>query len=641
MTPQQAAHLYHMDSWGEPYFGVNEHGNVVVKPLAEEALEIDLDKVVHQIRAEGLDFPVLVRFQDLLQRRVVELNEAFNKAIQEWGYQNRYNGVYPIKVNQLKEVVEEILEAGEPYNFGLECGSKAELIATLPYLDKDERLLICNGYKDSGMIEMMMRFQQIGKNILPVVEKYSEFTLILQIAKKIKHRPRFGVRVKLSANGSGKWADSSGDGSKFGVSIPELVSIIEILKADGLQDGFKLVHFHLGSQISDIQSLKTATKETARVYAQLRLNEIPVELLDVGGGLGVNYDANSMESGNGINYGLEEYVNAVVYAVKEVCDDEKVPHPVLVSESGRAITAHHSVLLTEVLGATTRQEIEPHFEMDAAYDEVIKDLYEFYEMLQVDKAYKLSQLLEIYHDTVEKRREADTLFGYGYIDLKQKAIAERLYWTVCRDINDRIHAQNPEWLPPDLQELDDLLVDQYLCDFSVFQSMLDYWSIEHRFPIMPIHRLNEKPENRATLVDLTCDSDGKIHRFIAPDAEKRYLEVHHLKEGEPYMLGFFLMGAYQDILGDMHNLFGRVSEVHVYADPEEEDNYYIENIIKGETVQDMLAHVQYFAPDLQDKVRKLLQKKSKSGGLRPKIAKEVLDHYTNWFEAYPYFDPKG
>ncbi|MDX1532071.1 MAG: biosynthetic arginine decarboxylase, partial [Rhodothermales bacterium] len=588
-TPADAERLYHVGAWGEGYFHVNDRGHAAVRPLHGRDVSVDIHEVVEELRRQGVPFPCLVRFQDLLQTRVVELNEAFHAAIAEAGYGGAYNGVYPIKVNQLREVVEDILEAGKPYGFGLECGSKAELVATLALLEDDETLLICNGYKDAEMLRLMLTFGRLGKNVLPVVEKAAEFEQIWRLAQEMKVEPQFGVRVRLAAVGAGKWAESGGDHSKFGVSTPDLLHIVETLEAAGQEGALRLLHFHIGSQIADINAVKAAVKEITRVYAHLRRRGIPVEYLDVGGGLGVNYEAGAIGAPGAIDYSVQEYANAIVYAVRDVCDAEGVAHPTLVSENGRALTAHHSDLVVEVFGASTKPEAEAGFQPAADDPALLHELHRIHELVRLDGAdpdrrLRLAELLEAYHDAKEQRQQADALFSYGYLSLEAKACAERLYWSVCRAINGRLHRADPEWLPQELAELDDHLVDQYLCDFSIFQSMLDYWAIGQRFPILPLHRLDEEPRRRATLVDLTCDSDGKVNQFVSPEGEKRYLEVHPLREGEPYVLGVFLMGAYQDILGDTHNLFGAVTEAHVYADATEPGHYYVENIIPGTSV---------------------------------------------------------
>lgn len=645
-TPDDAAALYHVDAWGEHYFGVNAKGHATVRPSLTEDVEIDIKEVVDELIGQGVQFPLLLRFQDLLTTRVVQLNEAFQTAIAEAGYEGGYTGVYPVKVNQLREVVDEIVEAGKPYQFGLECGSKAELIATLPRLASDETLLISNGYKDESMLRLMLTFQGIGKRVVPVVEKYAEFETILRIAREMGQPARFGLRVKLATVSAGQWETSSGDLSKFGLPFPELLDAVERVEAEGDMDAIQVLHFHLGSQIGDIQALKTAVKEIARVYAHLVRRGLRIPYLDVGGGLGVNYDALPLGGGrSGVDYSVQEYANAIVYAVREVCDAEGVPHPRLVSENGRAITAHHSVLIVEALGASAKRTADPDFRPRKGDHELVRDLFEMWTRLRLDtpegeaRRFSLGELLEAYHDVVELRQKADALFGFGYLDLEQKALAERLYWSICTAINDRVHRAGPDWLPPELHALDDVLVDQVLCDFSVFQSLMDYWSIGQRFPIMPIHRLDEAPTRRSTLVDLTCDSDGKINRFVSPDGDKRALELHALRPGERYFLGVFLVGAYQDILGDAHNLFGGVTEAHVFADADEPGGYYIDELLPGTTVEEMLARVQYFPSELQQKVQKLLRAKTREDKIRPKVAKEILEQYRAFFGAYTYYDP--
>lgn len=640
-TVEDSENLYRVALWGESYFFVNEEGHLTVRPILGDSIGIDLYKVVQDLRQQRIQFPLLIRFQDLLRSRVTELNTAFRKAIEESGYGNSYIGVYPIKVNQLHEVVQEILEAGRPFGFGLESGSKAELVAALPHLEDDRTLLICNGYKDWTMMRLLLIGQLLGKNVIPILEKFSELRLLLSQASELGVRPKFGARVRVSVTGSGKWAASGGDSSKFGITISELVKLIDEVSLNGVADGFKLLHFHMGSQILDIQNLKQAVKEIARIYATLRKRGLEIEYLNVGGGLGVNYEAGEVTSPHGINYTLQEYVNAVVYTVKEVCDAENVPHPILVSESGRALTAHHSVLIVEVIAANTRENMDEPLPMGATDHPQVAELAKLFNSV-ADKSVRrksLPVLLETFHDAAEKRQEIGLLFELGYLSLEQKAAAERLYWSICTTINRMLQKRNPELLPKDLVAMKEQLTDQYLCDFSVFQSILDYWAIGQVFPIMPIHRLNEQPSRVATLVDLTCDSDGKVDRFVSPLGSKNALEVHRLVEGQPYYLGFFLMGAYQDILGDIHNLFGRVTEVHVYADADEPDNYFIEKVIKGTSVQEILAVVQYFPNDLQRRMEQLIQQKVKDGLIRPKIGVQLLDQYSKAFHEYTYLGP--
>ena len=636
-TPADAEELYRINAWGDDFFFVNPEGHVAVRPIHGQDLAIDIQQVVQQLQEEGVHFPVLIRFQDILRSRVVQLNEAFKAAIDEADYNNGYMGVYPIKVNQLHEVVEEVLEAGQPYGYGLESGSKTELIATLPHLASDKTPLLCNGYKDASMLRLILLGQRLGKNVIPIMEKYNEFERLMGLAEELNAPLRFGVRVRLSTSGVGRWADSGGDMSKFGVSVPELITLVETLKQRNQTSAFELLHFHMGSQISDVQTLKRAIKEITQIYVQLRKQGVPLKYLDVGGGLGVNYEGEFTGAEASINYTLQEYANAIVYAVKEVCDSQHIEHPVLISESGRAITAHHSILVVEVLNTYKKDEIAAGFEPTAEEHSIVHELYSTLNWVTETPATRLPTLLEAYHDAVEKRLQAESLFSFGYLSLDQKAITEQLYWSICRLINEKVHAGNPEWLPPELLALDDLLVDQYLCDFSVFQSIIDHWAIGQTFPIMPIQRLDEPPNRRAVLVDLTCDSDGKVSNYVSSAHDKRFLELHELQDTGPYFLGFFLMGAYQDIMGDIHNLFGRVAEAHVYADEEEPGGFYIEKIIPGTTVEEMLAMVQYFPNDLHKRMEMIIRQKVNEGVLRPKAGVALLEQYKKAFKQSTYY----
>jgi len=643
-TVEDARSLYSLDKWGAPYFTVNDRGNVAVRPLFEAETEIDLHDVVTEIRSRGVQLPVLIRFQDLLRRRVIELNESFRRAIEEFGYQGLYQGVYPIKVNQLHEVMVEILEAGEPYNFGLECGSKAELFATLPHLQNENMLLICNGYKDTTMLRAMMMGRKLGRNVLPILEKYKEFEDLLVESDAMGVAPAFGVRIRLSTVGTGRWAESGGDVSKFGVSIPDVLRLIDILRARKQTDAFQLVHFHIGSQITDIIALKSAVREATRVYAKLAKMGLGVKYIDVGGGLGINYD--SPESGleQSINYTLQEYVNGVVYTIKEICDIEDVPHPIIISESGRALTAHHSLLVVGVLSSTEKSVPDHRPEVEIDDQPVLRELHEALqsvEELNADLSRGFGQrkgrYLEVYHDVVEKRREADLLFSLGYLSLEEKGKCEQLYWGAMQGLYKGIQTLDPNSLPIDLYHVEEQLVDQYLCDFSVFQSILDHWAIDQLFPVMPIHRLNERPTRRGTLVDITCDSDGKVDQFIGVDGERSFLELHP-PDGKEYYLGFFLMGAYQDILGDMHNLFGRVNEVHVYADEEEPGNFYLENTIPGTTVTDALRLVQYFPNDLIKRMEAIIREQVRAKKLRPTQGVAFSEQYAKGLQEYTYYN---
>ncbi len=637
-TLKDAEECYRIQRWGGGYYFVNERGHVAVRPDPTTDLSIDLYEVARRLKTEGIGFPVLLRFHDLLRSRVVLLNEAFRQAIASSGYQNRYVGVYPIKVNQLHEVVEEILEAGAPYQLGLECGSKAELVAALPHLTTDELLLICNGYKDEEMVQLILMAQTLGKTVIPVVEKYPEFIRLMDLGARQHLVQRFGVRIRIYTNGSGKWAAYGGDHSKFGISTAELLQLVDVLKTREHPEALQLLHFHLGSQIADIQSLRQGVREIARIYASLYRMGIPVRYLDVGGGLGINYEGGDRSAPQGLNYSLSEYVHSVVELVQEVCNAEEVPHPILISESGRAITAHHSVLLLEVLGATRRTPAEEDIPSDLTREEVVKELEYIWHRLHTPSL-PLSELLAAYHELVEKRQQIEMLFSLGYLPLEQKALAEQIYWLAIEKLASHALAFPEEELPSELARLHVLLADQYLCNFSVFQSILDHWAIDQPFPIMPLHRLDERPSRWGTLVDLTCDSDGKINRFVAGGKTKQVLELHPLREGEPYLLGVFLVGAYQDIMGDMHNLFGKVTEVHIYADAEEPGNYYIEKVLPGATVEQILALVQYFPNDLERRMNRLIQEKVREGVIRPPIGIEWLQQYRKAFQSLTYLTP--
>jgi len=631
-----ARDLYQLPAWSDGFFGINEAGHVCVTPLEDQGLAIDILHVVEEARRRGIALPLLIRFQDILRTRVRRLYRAFQNAIEESGYGNVYRGVYPVKVNQLEEVVAEVLEAGGEFGIGLESGSKAELIATLPYLRDDETLLICNGVKDHSMLRLILQAQRLGRNALPVIEKSSEFRQLLAVAAELDIEPRLGVRVRLATSGAGRWAESGGYRSKFGVSIPELLDIVDELEQRGQTDALQLLHFHLGSQIEDIQVLKQATKEVTQVYARLLQRGLGLRYLDVGGGLGVSYDAGG--SPDSINYSLQEYADAVVYSVQDVCAAQAVPEPVLVSESGRAITAHHSVLVVEALGAYEREVLPPDFQPPAQAPPVVAGLVECRAELLAATAgeLSLSDLAAICHDVEEARREANMLFGLGHLPLEELGLVDRLYWSCCDMLLAAFRRQDPDPQPKEMQALEESLVDRYLCNFSVFQSMLDHWAIEQRFPVMPLARLDEPPTRRAMIVDLTCDSDGKIHRYVSANPDTSYLALHPLRPAEPYYLGVFLMGAYQDIMGDAHNLFGRVPEVHVYASADETDNYWIETVLPGDSVEDILAEVQYFRQNLQRRMNEIVREKISAGMLRPTAGMEIVNDYVRCFGQTTY-----
>jgi len=628
--------LYCVDAWGGGFFDVNDDGHVAVTPLADSSLSIDIMDVVDEARSRGIGFPMLLRFQDILHARVRRLNEAFATAIESNGYGNRYRGVYPIKVNQLHEVVEEVVDAGKEFGMGLECGSKPELVAALPHLLSDDSLLICNGVKDRPMLKLIVSAQRLGRTVIPVMEKFVEFEQLMAINTGDGKTPIFGARIRLRTSGAGKWADSGGYRSKFGISLPELLDIVDTLESRDARDAFVLLHFHLGSQISEIRQLRSAAREMSQIYAELVSRGIGIRYLDVGGGVGVRYTSATEEGG--INYGLQEYANAIVSAVKEVCDERGVPHPVLVSESGRAMTAHHSVLVVETLGAYVKDRAGPDYSLPDDPHRLVSALTETLVWLREDEKATTAELIEACHGIEDAHEEASALFAMGYLSLDDNALVERLYWSASSAALHRLRAAEPTPVPPEVVVLEEKLVDQYLCNFSVFQSMLDHWAIQQPFPIMPLDRLDERPTRRGMLVDLTCDSDGKVSQYVSSGQDNSYLELHSVADGEPYYIGVFLMGAYQDIMGDAHNLFGRVSELHVYANAEESNNFWIEKVIGGTDIKDMLAQVQYFPNDLRRRMQDLIKQKIDEGIVRPKQGMEILDDYMALFDEQTYYD---
>jgi len=634
-TTADSAELYRISSWGEPYFFVNDAGHMAVRAHDEKGTTLDIPAIVAELERRGVELPVLIRFQDVLSAQVRRLNEAFAGAIAEARYSNVYRGVYPIKVNQLHEVVEEIREAGRPYGLGLECGSKAELIASLPLID-DDTLLICNGVKDRTMLALMLSGQRIGQNVIPVIERFAEFEMLMEMADVANEQVRLGVRIRLTTRGSGRWSESSGVNSKFGLSITELMQMLDELDRRGRRDSLALLHCHIGSQIADIQVLKQATREVTRIYTEIVQRGFGVEYLDLGGGLGVNYDKGHYEEDAGINYSLQEYANAIVFTVREVCAANEVAEPILVTESGRALTAHHSVLIVPVLGAQRKYSDAANFDLPEDAAEPLRGLNRI--LGYIDTIAAPNELLEAYHDANELLEDVRTLFSLGYIDLGQQATADAIYFRVASVILDRLESVASEDLP-ELAELQRLLTDQYLCDFSVFQSMLDHWAIGQPFPIVPVTQLAERPVRRGVLVDLTCDSDGKVSHYVSNQSDNRYLPLHAPTEGRNYYLGFFLMGAYEDIVGDSHNLFGRVSEAHVYADADEPGSFWIEKLIPGTAVQDMLAQVQYFPNDLHRRMNELIRSRIRAGVVRPTQGMKILDQYMACFAGNTYCDP--
>jgi arginine decarboxylase len=625
--------LYNIHRWGAKYFDINDAGHVVVHPLQDAGATVDLTDVIEEARSRGLKFPLLIRFQDILRHRVEAINMAFRNSIAEYNYQARYRGVFPIKVNQLREVVEEILDAGKPYDFGLEVGSKPELYAGLALQNHQGCFIICNGYKDAEFIRMALLGTKLGKRVIMVVEKLEELRQIINISKSFGVEPIVGIRSRLMSKGAGRWAESAGENAKFGLSTAEILAATDMLKAENLGHCLKLVHFHIGSQVPDILTVKKAVQEAARLYAKLYKMGFAIEYLDVGGGLGVDYDGSRTAFDSSTNYTLQEYANDVVYYIADVCAAENVPHPNIVSESGRAIVAHHSVLIVEVFGAIEKNRPGELVVFGDNEHPLVREL------LDIRKNLGKLNKLEAYHDALERRDDAQHMFTLGMMDLPDKAKIEELYWQLSRDVVESFKGQ--PYTPEEIRKLEDSLGDQYLCNFSVFQSLLDHWALGQLFPIMPVARLNERPTREATLVDITCDSDGQVNKFIDLRDVRDTLTLHSLNTNgnglqEPYYLGFFLMGAYQDIMGDLHNLFGRVNEVHVFLEPDEPAGYYIEEIIEGATIVQSLADVQYDENELKRQMKAQMDEAIKSDRMKPSEAMRLLDDYERGLKAYTY-----
>ncbi|HEY2952618.1 MAG TPA: biosynthetic arginine decarboxylase, partial [Verrucomicrobiae bacterium] len=543
---QAARNLYNIPSWGARYFDINEAGHVVARPLWEMGASVDITDVIEEAKGRNLKFPLLIRFQDILRHRVESINVAFRNAIKEFSFQGSYRGVFPIKVNQLREVVEEILDAGKPYQFGLEVGSKPELFAGLALQNQANALIVCNGYKDAGFIRMALLGTKLGRKVIMVVEKLEELKQIITISKQVGVEPIIGIRARLLCKGMGKWAESGGENAKFGLSTVELLAATELLRTEGLSHCFRLLHFHIGSQVPDILTVKKAVQEASRFYAKLYKMGFQIEYIDVGGGLGVDYDGSRSAFDSSTNYTLQEYANDIVYYIADVCNAEKVPHPDIISESGRAIVAHHSVLIVEVFGSIEKNR--PSLALPYGENEhpLVKEL------LDIKKNIARLNKLEAFHDAHERKDDAHHMFTLGMMDLPDKAKIEHLYWQISQEVVASFRGQ--AYVPEEIRKLEDSLGDQYLCNFSVFQSLLDHWALGQLFPIMPVGRLNERPTREATLVDITCDSDGQINKFIDLRDVRDTLPIHSLNSNgngqlEPYYLGFFLMGAYQDIMG--------------------------------------------------------------------------------------------
>jgi arginine decarboxylase len=627
-TIADASELYEIARWGKGYFTIGDNGHVRVHPTKEPSRSIDLKQLVDHLQLRGIHLPVLIRFRDVLRHRLRDIHDAFQAAIAQHDYSGRYMCVYPIKVNQQRQVVEEVLEFGRQYKFGLEAGSKPELLVVAALAD-NETPIICNGFKDAEFIETAMLAQKIGRNIIPVVEKYTELPLILEYADRIGVRPTIGMRVKLAARGSGRWQSSGGYRSKFGLTVGEMLRGLEELKTLGMADCFQLLHFHLGSQIPNIRIVKGALNEAARVYVELVKAGAGLKHLDVGGGLGIDYDGSQTNFESSVNYTLEEYANDVVYHLQTVCDEAKVPHPTIVSESGRAIVAYHSVLVLNVLGVS---ELGDEYVPKSATPDMEQPLVD---LIQTYDELTQRNVLESYHDAQQALDMALNLFSGGYLPLDQRSLAENLYWAICMKLKKLM--QSLDDVPEDLQDLDESLSDTYFCNFSLFQSVPDSWAIKQLFPIMPIHRLNERPDRLSVLGDITCDSDGKVDQFIDRRSVRKALPLHRFV-GSPYFLGVFLVGAYQEILGDLHNLLGDTHAVHVSLD--ENGEVLLDAVIKGDTVREVLKYVAFDTEALVAKLRSDVEAAVRAGRLDYEESGRLLRFYEDGLNGYTYLEER-
>jgi arginine decarboxylase len=625
---ESAISTYNVDGWGTGYFSINAAGNAEVRPLQEKGGAIDILEVVNEARNRGLGFPLVLRFQDLLRHRVESVNCAFKKAIEEFGYKNHYRGVFPIKVNQLREVIEEIVDAGQEFHFGLEAGSKPELVAALAMHKDPESLIICNGYKDRAFIRIALLGRKLGKSVIIVVEKLEELEQAIRASKEVGLEPMIGIRVRLYSKGSGKWSPSGGENAKFGLDTTSLVAASEMLKAAGLGHCFKLVHFHVGSQVPDISTIKRAVREAARYYAKLCKLGHELGYLDVGGGLGVDYDGSRSDFDSSANYSLQEYANDVVWNIMDVCDSEGVAHPAIVNEGGRAIVAHHSVLVVEAFSSIEKTAPKLKVDVGEKDHKLVRDI------LDVKQRLKRGNRLESLHDIQQIKEEAQQTFTLGLLDLESKAKIDCVYWQLAQQIVN-MH-RGLRYVPDEVKELETSLGDQYICNFSVFQSLLDHWALGQLFPIMPIHRLTTPPERNGMLVDITCDSDGKVSKFIDLQDVRYTLPLHRILPGEIYYLGVFMVGAYQDIMGDLHNLFGRVTEAHVFLDPDEESGWYIEEVIEGSTIGEVLAMTQWDKVELMRLLKTQVDGAIKSDRLKPNDAMKLLSDYERMLNEYTY-----
>lgn len=624
---EDSAELYNINSWGKDYFSINQQGHLTVTPK-EGGPEIDIRDLLEELQGHDISTPVLLRFPDILNNRIAKISKCFERAAKEYAYTAQSYIIYPIKVNQMRPVVEELVNHGTNYNVGLEAGSKPELHAVLSINSDNDSMIICNGYKDESYIKLALLAQKMGRKIFLVVEKMMELRTIAELSKRMKIKPNIGIRIKLASSGSGKWEESGGDISKFGLNSSELFEALALLDKEDLRDSFKLIHFHIGSQVTNIRRIKTALKEAMQFYVQLQKMNYNIQFVDIGGGLGVNYDGtNSSISGNSINYSIQEYVNDAIYSIVDICKKNQFPQPNLIIESGRSLAAHHSILVFEVLASTHLPEFGEEEEISENAHELVKDLYEIWDNLTN------SRLLEMWHDAMQIREEALDLFNIGLVDLETRAVVERLFWSIAREVNGM--ANSSKHAPDELKTISRSLPDKYFCNFSLFQSLPDSWAIDQIFPVMPLDRLDEKPNRYATLQDITCDSDGKIDNFISTRNNSYHLPVHSLKEKTPYYIGVFLVGAYQEILGDLHNLFGDTNAVHIKV---KDNTYEIDKIIEGETIADVLDYVQFDPKRMARSIEVWVNRSIKQGIITPDEGREFISNYRSGLYSYTYLE---
>ena len=624
---EDSEELYNITGWGRNYFSVNDKGHVVVTPRPGCA-PVDLKDVMDELQVRDISAPVLLRFPDILDNRIEKISNCFHKASEQYDYSGQNFMIYPIKVNQMRQVVEEIVSYGKKFNIGLEAGSKPELHAVLATNIAENALIICNGYKDESYIELALLAQKMGRRIYLVVEKLNELRMIADIAKRLKVRPNVGIRIKLSSTGSGKWSESGGDQSKFGLNSSELLEALDILERRDMKDCLKLIHFHIGSQINKIRVVKNALREATQFYVQLSKLGFDIDFVDIGGGLGVDYDGTrSSSSESSMNYSIQEYANDAVSAIVDACSKNNLKQPNVITESGRSLTAHHSILIFEVLETTQLPVWKDNQEIDPEAHELARELYDIWDRL--DSA----RLFESWHDALQIREEALDLFSLGMLDLKTRAQIEKLFWSIAREVGEI--AANMKHVPEDLRKIAKMLPDKYFCNFSLFQSLPDSWAIDQIFPIIPITRLDEKPTRTCTIQDITCDSDGKIANFISAQGTSSSLPVHPLKPGEPYYIGVFLVGAYQEILGDMHNLFGDTNAVHISV---YKDHYEIDQIIEGETVDEVLDYVQYNPKKLVRNLETWVTASMKAGTITPEEGRDFISTYRSGLFGYTYLE---